>query len=167
MPQRKNRRHTSFTSAAAQSDRRQHRDAAPLPRSARAAPLKTAALRIPGQRATHESPRARFLALVQDNDVLNVFQSVTDETLVTFGQGMAYEAIRGEYASASALARNVWQIPDDAIELVTSAALTAYYPHAAQIVLARPSEASIRVLTRALAEHGFRLSRHSPRTPRG
>ena len=159
MPRKTNRNQAAFTRAAIQHDPRERRDDSPI--SSAPAPTQGAprGLRVPGNRATHVSPRSRFLSLVRDNDVLHVFDAVTDDTLVDFGNGMAYEAIRGEYGIASGLARNVWRIPDDAIELATSAALTAFYPHAGQIVLARPSDASVRELSRVLAEHGFRLSR--------
>lgn len=159
MPQKKNRARPSFVQAAIVSDRLHRRvDAMTSSAPSLNAPSPRG-MRVPGNRATHQSPRARFLSLVRDHDVLHVFDAVTDDTLVEFGQGMAYEAIRGEYTAASGLARNIWGVPDDAIELATSAALTAFYPHAAQIVLARPSDATVRELSRVLAEHGFRLSR--------
>jgi len=159
MPRRTNRNETAFTQAAIQHDLRQRRDESPIPSAPAPSERAPRGLRIPGNRASHKSPRARFLALVRDHDILHVFDAVTDDALVDFGQGMAYEAIRGEYTAASGLARNIWRIPDDAIELVTSAALTAFYPHAGQIVLARPSDATVRELSRVLAEHGLRLSR--------
>lgn len=159
MPRKPLRNQAARTQAAMQNDRRQRRNAPPTPTSLSTSQRAPRGLRVPGERATHESPRARFLSLVRDHDVLHVFDAVADGTLVDFGQGMAHEAIRGEYTAASGLARNIWRIPDDAIELATSASLTAFYPHAGQIVLARPSDASVRELARILAQHGFRLSR--------
>lgn len=82
---------------------------------------------------------------------------VEGDTLVEFGHGMAYEAIRGEYTAASGLARKIWRIPDDATEVARSAALTAFYPNAGQIVLARPSDATVSELARILAVHSLRL----------
>lgn len=159
MPRRTNRNHAAFTRAAIQHDIRERRDGSPIPSVASPFVRAPRGLRVPGNRTSHMSPRSRFLSLVRDHDVLHAFEAVTDDTLVDFGQGMAYEAIRGEYTAACGLARNIWRIPDDAIELATSAALTAFYPHAAQIVLARPSDATVRELSRVLAEHGLRLSR--------
>lgn len=159
MPRRTDRYDTAFTRAAIQHDLRQRRVDSPIPSPPSPAEQAPRGLRVPGNRASHMSPRSHFLSLVRDHDVLHVFDAVTDDTLVDFGQGMAYEAIRGEYTAASGLARNLWRIPDDAIELATSAALTAFYPNAGQIVLARPSDATVRELTRLLAEHGLRLSR--------
>lgn len=159
MPRRTNRNVAAFTRAAIQHDLRQRRGDSPIPSAPAPSQRAPRGLRVPGNRTTHVSPRTRFLALVRDHDVLHVFHAVTDDTLVDFGQGMAYEAIRGEYTAASGLARNIWRIPDDAIELATSAAITAFYPHAGQIVLSRPSDATVRELSRVLAEHGLRLSR--------
>jgi hypothetical protein len=102
------------------------------------------------------SRTAAFLRLVRDEDSTRALAAVADDALVLVGAGLALEAYEGRWAAARHAAASRFGIPDDVVELLTAAALSALTPTMGAFVLARANEATLDELRSWLANHGYR-----------
>lgn len=123
--------------------------------------------RITSTELSHTDPtgtrRDAFLALVRNEDIMHSLDTVPDDTLVTVGLGLAIEAYSGRWEGTRDRAVARFDIPDDVVELLAAAALTALTPSIGAVVLTRPNEATLRELRACLASHGCKATvAHTP-----